>query len=166
MDAERVWRDLDNHERALRKEAFQLREIWHKTTELHAANAKDRAAFEKEAQLDFVDATARVTLNVGGQLFETTCAVLTARDRFSVLAALCLREPALAKQADGTFFLDRDWWLFRHVLQFLRTGALPQDVALLRELYDEANFYRLESLRAAIRQVPGPQEPRWATNAR
>ena len=37
MDAAKLWQDLDNHERELRKEAFQLREIWHKTNELHAA---------------------------------------------------------------------------------------------------------------------------------
>ena len=41
-DAERLWSDLDAHERELRREGYQLREIWHKTTELHAENEKAR----------------------------------------------------------------------------------------------------------------------------
>ncbi len=38
------------------------------------------------------------------------------------------------RDPSGSFFLDRDWWIFRHMLQFLRTGRLPTDAALLNEL--------------------------------
>lgn len=41
-------------------------------------------------------------------------------------------------------------WLFRYVLAFLRDGVLPQDPKLLRELYLESEFWKLESLRRAI----------------
>ncbi|KAA0146106.1 hypothetical protein FNF29_08248 [Cafeteria roenbergensis] len=49
-------------------------------------------------------------------------------------------------------FLDRDWWLFRHILAFLRSGpeALPSDSELLRQLYVESAYLRLQSLRTAI----------------
>ena len=41
-------------------------------------------------------------------------------------------------------------WIFRHILQFLRTDSLPDDPLLLEEMYNEATFYRLGSLRKAI----------------
>lgn len=41
-------------------------------------------------------------------------------------------------------------WLFRYVLTFLRDGILPQDPKLLRELYLESEFWKLDSLRKAI----------------
>ena len=80
-DAERLWADLDAHERELRREGYQLREIWHKTTELHAENEKARTKLEKKAKQNFLPPDARVVLNVGGQIFETTAGVL-AKDRW------------------------------------------------------------------------------------
>lgn len=41
-------------------------------------------------------------------------------------------------------------WLFRYVLRFLRDGLLPQEPKMLRELYLESEFWKLESLRRAI----------------
>ncbi|KAG5193161.1 hypothetical protein JKP88DRAFT_346468 [Tribonema minus] len=72
-----------------------------------------------------------------------------------LLAALCRgggggAAPLENDPASGAFFLDRDWWVFRYVLQFLRSGALPHDAALLREMHEEAAFYRLDTLRRAI----------------
>lgn len=54
--------------------------------------------------------------------------------------------------APAELFLDRDWWLFRHVIAFLRAGpaALPADIELLRQLYVESAFLRLNSLRVSI----------------
>ena len=134
MDAERLWEDLNSHERELRREAFQLREIWHKTRELQAMNLEEREKVEKEAKLDFKGASERMCLNVGGQVFETTVGVLT-KDRWSILASLCKSSNRpLEADEDGTFFIDRDWWIFNHLLQFLRTNTLPQDPALLLEM--------------------------------
>lgn len=41
-------------------------------------------------------------------------------------------------------------WLFRYVLRFLRDGLLPQEPKMLRELYLESEFWKLDSLRRAI----------------
>ena len=74
-----------------------------------------------------------------------------------MLAALCDRdEPIIAPDDDGTFFLDRDWWIFRHILNWLRTDALPQDPMVLLEMYNEAMFYRVEGLCQAIKALPQP----------
>ena len=75
-DAERLWSDLDAHERELRREGYQLREIWHKTTELHAENEKARSELEGKARQNFVAPDTRINLNVGGQIFETTAGIL------------------------------------------------------------------------------------------
>ena len=162
MPAVRGGHDLDNHERELRREGFQLREIWHKTTELHATNDEHREKLEKKANQQFLPVDHRVVLNVGGQIFETTAGVLT-KDRWSILAALCDVNPPMAKEADGSFFLDRDWWIFRHILVWLRSDNLPQDPMVLLEMYNEANFYRIKSLCEAIKSLPGPPEHRFGT---
>lgn len=172
---QRAWDDLDRQERALKLEQKYLSEIWLTVCDKHKENAAAREALEgakKAAGVGaFVDPTTPVTLNVGGQLFETTAGVLC-RDEYSILAGLCrgeggvrtgassseegaaaegllLPDPA-GSPTEGALFLDRDWWIFRHVLQFLRTGALPEDPALVEELYGEATFYRLGLLRQAI----------------
>lgn len=48
------------------------------------------------------------------------------------------------------YLVDVFRWLFRYVLTFLRDGILPQDPKLLRELYLESEFWKLDSLRKAI----------------
>ena len=63
-DAERLWSDLDAHERELRREGYQLREIWHKTTELHAENEKARSELEGKARQNFVAPDTRINLNI------------------------------------------------------------------------------------------------------
>jgi len=56
---------------------------------------------------------------------------------------------------DGeTFFFDRDWWLFRHILSYLRSNVLPRELETLRELYTESSFFRLESLRKSVEEMP------------
>jgi hypothetical protein len=77
-----------------------------------------------------------------------------------MLAALCVAQlqperysdRAPVPDANGTFFIDRDWWLFRHVLAFLRDSSLPDSADILQQLYAEAAFYRLDSLRTALEQ--------------
>ena len=123
----------------------------------------------------------RIRVNVGGEIFEATRETLC-MDRFSLLAALCADVyPKLGDQpaasggsasaaedgaGDGKGaarseqssaqtsipFIDRDWWLFRHILAFLQGGdsALPDDVELLRQLYLETAYFRLNSMRVAI----------------
>lgn len=72
------------------------------------------------------------------------------KDKFSILASLCSQSPPLEQDEEGVFFVERDWWVFRYILQFLRNDTLPRDSGLLEEMYTEASFYRLNSLRRAI----------------
>lgn len=104
----------------------------------------------------FLEGATHIGLNVGGQLFEADVTTLT-RDPYSVLAACCRQKPPVSPNTDGVFYFDRDWWLFRHILAFLRSAALPNELETLKELYTEASYYRLESLQRAIENIPVDQ---------
>lgn len=117
-------------------------------------------------ELDFLHPDTIITINVGGQIFESTVTVLTT-DPYSVLACLCRTEcpvpyqcgggadtGLLSSQSQRVFFFDRDWWIFRHVMSFLRSELLPSDLDTLKELYKEAIYYRMQSLQKAIENFP------------
>mmetsp|Transcript_74994 Transcript_74994/g.193537 ORF Transcript_74994/g.193537 Transcript_74994/m.193537 type:complete len:1037 (-) Transcript_74994:97-3207(-) len=79
----------------------------------------------------------RVTLNVGGKIFDTLRGTLT-RYKGSELAALLDEEP----EEDGTYFLDRNGENYNYILDFLRDGPQrwnpPVDMSVVREVYHEA----------------------------
>lgn len=107
----------------------------------------------KNPEYQFLPHDTVIGINIGGQIFETTVAVLTV-DPYSLLAACCREQPPFKKNPDGLFYFDRDWWLFRHILAFLRSNKLPRDLETLKELYQEASFYRLKRLQLAIENLP------------
>jgi hypothetical protein len=163
---EATWSNLDAQEHALKLEQKYLKEIWLKVCEQHKENEKAREKLEAEkleAGLHFVDPSMLIKLNVGGQEFETTAGVLC-RDEFSILAGICrgsgkVLDSRMQSEPDEggptpSFFLDRDWWIFRHILQFLRSDVLPEDPLLVEEMYNEASFYRLRILKEAIDKLP------------
>ncbi len=93
-----------------------------------------------------------MAINVGGQIFEVPAEVLIA-DPYSLLAACCRLNPPLKPNEEGLYYFDRDWWLFRHILTFLKTKQLPRELETLKELYKEASFYRMNSLKLAIETI-------------
>ena len=104
-------------------------------------------------EFDFVHNDSAVLLNVGGQLVEISTEELT-RDPASLLAALCRRQPLDGVAPREVYFIDRDWWLFRHIVNYLRHDTLPSELETLKELYREASYFRLSSLQHAIEQIP------------
>jgi hypothetical protein len=107
----------------------------------------------QEEEFKFLESATIIGFNVGGQIFEHPVEVLT-RDKFSLLARCCTEKPPILRDAEGFFYFDRDWWLFRHIISFLRSNILPTDLETLKELYSEASFYRLESLQRSIEDLP------------
>ena len=108
----------------------------------------------KKPELEFLPAETTISLNVGGQLFETNVDILI-RDPYSILAQCCRVKPLFKTHPDGkTFYFDRDWWIFRHILSYLRSNILPNELETLKEMYKEASFYRLESLQRSIEEIP------------
>ena len=155
LDLRSLWRELDSYEKELDKERLSLEDVWVKIAQLKAKNEKEMDDILHKPQFQFLEPDTYVGLNIGGQLFETTVSVLT-RDPYSILAACCrkVREPSIPIGEDGLVFFDRDWWLFRHILSYLRSNILPNELETLKELYLEASYYRLESLQRSIEEIP------------
>lgn len=101
-------------------------------------------------ELDFVEPATVIEVNVGGQIFEISAETLI-REPFSILAALCRKKPLIG---GDVIYIDRDWWIFRHVLAYLKSNVLPTELDILQELYREATFYRLDGLKKAIENTP------------
>lgn len=106
-------------------------------------------------EYDFVPSNTLICLNVGGHLVELP-AELLCRDPASALAALCRRSPPVqpSPHGGGGFYIDRDGWIFRHVINYLKNDMLPSDAETLKELYREATFFHLRSLQVAIENLP------------
>mmetsp|Transcript_73983 Transcript_73983/g.145198 ORF Transcript_73983/g.145198 Transcript_73983/m.145198 type:complete len:336 (-) Transcript_73983:40-1047(-) len=103
-------------------------------------------------QLKTPDSEKHILINVGGLMFEAPVSVLR-RDAKSLLSQLCDASPPILPDPDGGFFyFDRDWWLFRYVMTFMRDGTLPDDRALLSQLYREAVYWNLSSMQRAIEE--------------
>ncbi|XP_022738339.1 BTB/POZ domain-containing protein At5g41330-like [Durio zibethinus] len=81
-----------------------------------------------------------VTINVGGQIFQTTKQTLTQAGPKSLLSQLA--------ETTSNRFVDRDPDYFSVLLSLLRTGTLPSKVKDfdLRDLIEESRFYGLEPL--------------------
>lgn len=93
-----------------------------------------------------------INLNVGGHFYSTTLETIMKYPE-SKLSAMFSDEAQTGKVTEGRFFIDRDGVLFRYVLNFLRSGviALPRDFSDYQQLLQEADFYQLPQLYAAIR---------------
>ena len=104
-------------------------------------------------EFDFLPVEEVIKFNIGGQYFDIPVGILI-RDLSSILAMCCRKVCAIEKDKEERYYFDRDWWLFRLILSFLRSKVLPSDIDILKELYCEAMFYRLTDLMDAIQRLP------------
>eukprot|EP00499_Haloplacidia_sp_CaronLabIsolate_P006260 CAMPEP_0196781816 /NCGR_PEP_ID=MMETSP1104-20130614/10385_1 /TAXON_ID=33652 /ORGANISM="Cafeteria sp., Strain Caron Lab Isolate" /LENGTH=348 /DNA_ID=CAMNT_0042152047 /DNA_START=60 /DNA_END=1106 /DNA_ORIENTATION=+ len=98
----------------------------------------------------------RVTLNIGGTLFETWRSTLTRRS--SMLSAMFGECLSMAKpDGRGHFFFDRDATHFRVILNYLRTNrlVLPTEKRELQELLLEAEYFAVDEIRDACQRTLG-----------
>ncbi|KAJ6712492.1 BTB/POZ DOMAIN-CONTAINING PROTEIN [Salix purpurea] len=96
-----------------------------------------------------------VTINVGGQIFQTTDQTLTLAGPKSLFSQLSEFSPL------GPHFIDRDPDLFSILLSLLRTGNLPSKAKSydLQDLIEESKFYRIESLLVDSLSNPSQFDP-------
>ncbi|XP_061558368.1 BTB/POZ domain-containing protein KCTD12-like [Phycodurus eques] len=90
-----------------------------------------------------------VELNVGGQVYVTRLDTLTAVADSLLWAKFSQSSPdELPKDAKGRFFFDRDGFLFRYILDYLRDSELflPEFFKERRRLQKEAEFFQLPEL--------------------
>lgn len=153
IDLKSLWKELDHYSKELDDESKSLQEVWGKIAEIKSKNENEASEILNKEEFSFLEPDMPIGLNVGGQIFETDVATLT-KDPYSILAAICRVNPIFQPTKEGLFYFNRDWWLFRHILSFLRSSILPNELETLKELYTEASFYRLESLQKAIENIP------------
>ncbi|PIN13476.1 AFH1-interacting protein FIP2 [Handroanthus impetiginosus] len=95
-----------------------------------------------------------VRLNIGGKKFCTTIDTLTQREPDSMLAAMFSGRHTLCQDSSdkGYVFVDRDGKHFRHILNWLRDGAVPTLTdAEYSELLREAEYFQLLGLMDGIK---------------
>ena len=91
-----------------------------------------------------------VTLNVGGEKYTTRVDTLT-REKDTFFTALFSEQWELEMNPDDrSIFIDRDGRLFNHILTYLRTNTVPnniwKDETLLDGILIEAEYFRLHNL--------------------
>ncbi|XP_036407548.1 BTB/POZ domain-containing protein KCTD8-like isoform X2 [Megalops cyprinoides] len=90
-----------------------------------------------------------VELNVGGQVYVTRLSTLVSVPDTTLHAMFARRPPReLPRDSRGRFFIDRDGFLFRYVLDFLRDRqlVLPEHFPEKERLQREAEHYQLGEL--------------------
>ena len=88
-----------------------------------------------------------IYLNVGGIFYVTSKDTLERYDNyFRGLVQHQLDPP------EESFFIDRDPYLFRYILNWLRgVAVLPEDGLTLRELLYEADYYSMDDMVSSIK---------------
>lgn len=97
-----------------------------------------------------------VELNVGGQVYVTRLETLTAVPNSLLWTKFTQSSPAaLPKDSKGRFFFDRDGFLFRYILDYLRDSelSLPEFFKERRRLQKEADFFQLPELSRRLATV-------------
>lgn len=92
--------------------------------------------------------SSQVHLNVGGKKYSTTIDTLTRREPDSMLAAMFSGRHSVSHDPDtGVVFLDRDGKHFRHILNWLRDGAICNlTESEYEQLLKEAEYYQIVGL--------------------
>ncbi|KAI3812930.1 hypothetical protein L1987_17643 [Smallanthus sonchifolius] len=97
-----------------------------------------------------------VTIDVGGQLFQTTLQTLTLAGSNTLLSNLFN-----SSEQNKIPFIDRDPELFSIILSLLRTGNLPSKAKSfdIQDVVFEAKFYGVEDLLVESQSNPSQFEP-------
>ncbi|KAH7707989.1 BTB/POZ domain-containing protein KCTD17 [Aphelenchoides avenae] len=102
-----------------------------------------------------------IRINVGGKVFQTSKQTIS-REPGSFLARLAGEDQEIPSQKDesGAILIDRDPEYFQVILNFLRTGrlVLPANI-LVEQLMEEADFYGIPALYAAVEDLQKQTKP-------
>lgn len=96
-------------------------------------------------------ASNKIILDVGGEKYTTSVDTLTAREENTFFTELFSRQWQSERDPDdGSIFIDRNGKLFTYILDYIRTGSIPNgvqhDESLRQSLVIEADYFRLQNL--------------------
>ncbi|KAF5403214.1 hypothetical protein PHET_03399 [Paragonimus heterotremus] len=99
--------------------------------------------------------TAPVHVDVGGVLYTSSLETLTKYPNSRLGRMFSGVIPIVLDTMKQHYFIDRDGALFRHVLNFLRTGQLHLDAQYeeLDQLIQEAQHYELNEMLVALKEL-------------
>lgn len=95
-----------------------------------------------------------IELNVGGQVYVTRHSTLLSVPNSLLWTMFSQKKPTeLTTDSKGRFFLDRDGFLFRYILDYLRdqTLVLPDYFKEKASLLKEAEYFQLQELARRLR---------------
>ncbi|XP_051559466.1 BTB/POZ domain-containing protein KCTD12-like [Myxocyprinus asiaticus] len=98
--------------------------------------------------------TEIIELNVGGQVYVTRHSTLLSVPNSLLWTMFSQKKPTeLTTDSKGRFFLDRDGFLFRYILDYLRdqTLVLPNYFKEKASLLKEAEYFQLQDLARRLR---------------
>ncbi|XP_051982523.1 BTB/POZ domain-containing protein KCTD12-like [Xyrauchen texanus] len=98
--------------------------------------------------------TEIIELNVGGQVYVTRHSTLLSVPNSLLWTMFSQKKPTeLTTDSKGRFFLDRDGFLFRYILDYLRdqTLVLPNYFKEKASLLKEAEYFQLQELARLLR---------------
>nr|XP_054770437.1 uncharacterized protein LOC129278256 [Lytechinus pictus] len=101
------------------------------------------------------DVNTYIGLNVGGEIYKTSRTTLTKYPN-SFFSLLLEGSIPSTKDNQGNYLIDRDGRIFRHILNFLRSGellTLPEGFKDFKLLESEADFFLLEDLKNMVNQI-------------
>ncbi|CAG8503462.1 21737_t:CDS:2 [Racocetra persica] len=99
-----------------------------------------------------LDADDRIILNVGGVKYETFRSTLTAYPETLLGIMFADRNKEMLHPINGNeFFFDRDGYLFRHILQYYRTGMIhwPEQIAYHDDSTNHTHFESKKSKKSS-----------------
>ena len=97
----------------------------------------------------------KILLNIGGTKFHATRATL---DKCPYFNRKLDRSARTHFESDGSIFIDRDGTHFRHILNYLRDGEVPNHLtpADVDQLIREAKFYEMPEMVLQLRSSMNP----------
>ncbi|XP_030626588.1 uncharacterized protein kctd1 [Chanos chanos] len=105
-------------------------------------------------------ANAPVHIDVGGHMYTSSLATLTKYPESRIGRLFDGTEPIVLDSLKQHYFIDRDGYMFRYILNFLRTSKLliPDDFKDYSLLYEEARYFQLVPLQAELERWRSERE--------
>ncbi|GIX63967.1 kelch repeat and K+ channel tetramerization domain containing protein [Babesia caballi] len=126
------------------------KEVFANYMQLEGAKMRQRVELFEQDQRKVLDnkiaTQTMVDINVGGVVFETSRHTL-ARQPTSFLANLVSGRHEVGRDRQGRIFLDRDYELFRVILNYMRNPEclpVPRDLSESTLILNEAEYYKVK----------------------